>query len=142
MKLCGVEIKGSKAIFAIAELVNGQWMHVPNETKQIALADDDEAHNVRSFSNLVDGFLRDNSLTEVVVKKRGKKGVFAGGATTFKIEGVFQLIRDCNVKLIAAPTIDAQDRKHSFPKPATLKMYQREAFRVACTALAQQAGKK
>lgn len=138
MKFCGVEIKGSEAIFAIAELVDGQWIHVANETKKIALNDDDEAHNVRSFAALVSGFLRDNILTKVAVKKRGKVGKFAGGATTFKIEGVFQLLQECNVVLIAAPTIAAQDRKHNFPKPTTLNNYQIEAFRTACTALAQQ----
>ena len=138
MKFCGVEIKGSEAIFATAELVDGQWIHVANETKKITLNDDDEAHNVRSFATLVSGFLRDNNLTEVVVKKRGKVGKFAGGATTFKLEGVFQLLQECNVVLIAAPTIAAQHRKHKFPKPTTLKNYQIEAFRTACTALAQQ----
>lgn len=138
MPLCGVEIKGSEAIFAVVDLSDGQWKHIPTETKRIPLADDDDAQSVRSFADLVAGFLRDNGLTEVALKKRGKKGEFAGGATTFKIEGVLQLIRECSVQLIAAPTIAAQDRKHTFPSPATLNKYQVEAFRTACAALAQR----
>lgn len=138
MPICGVEIKGSEAIFAVVEIVDGQWKHIPTETKRIALEDDDNAENVRSFADLIGGFLRDNKLTEVALKKRGKKGEFAGGPTTFKIEGVFQLNRECVVQLVSAPTIGAQDRKHGFPIAATLNKYQVEAFRTACTALAQR----
>lgn len=138
MLICGVEIKGSEAIFAIVEFLDGKWKHIPAETKRIPLADDDDAGNVRSFADLVAGFLRENKLIEVALKKRAKKGEFAGGATTFKIEGVFQLIRECSVQLIAAPTIAAQAKKHAFPSPETLYRYQVEAFRTACTALAQQ----
>jgi hypothetical protein len=138
MPTCGVEIKGSEAIFAVVEIFEGHWTHVQTETKRIALADDDDAQNVRSFADLVAGFLRDNNLTDVALKKRGKKGEFAGGPTTFKIEGVFQLNRDCSVQLISAPTIAAQDRKHNFAIPATLNKYQADAFRTACAALAQR----
>ena len=141
MPICGVEINGSDAIFAVADLVNGKLVHVPTDTKRIALADDDDATNVRSFSELVAGFLRDHNLTEVVIKKRGKKGEYAGGPTTFKIEGVFQLLRDRNIDLIAAPTIAAQSRKHAFPDPETLNKYQTEAFRTACAALVQRLAK-
>src|SRR3546814_20731350 len=86
MPLCGVEIKGSEAIFAVVEVVDGHWEHLPIETKRIALDDDDDAKNVRSFADLVAGFLRDNKLTEIAIKKRGKKGEFAGGPTHLKIE--------------------------------------------------------
>jgi hypothetical protein len=141
VRLCGVEIKGSEAIFAVAERVDAQFHHVPTETKKIALADDDLAANVRSFADLVAGFLRDNKLTHIAIKKRGKKGEYAGGPTTFKIEGVFQLLKDCRVDLLSPPTIAAQARKHEFPTPGTLNKYQEDAFRTACTALAKNAPK-
>lgn len=141
MPLCGVEIKGSEAIFAIVDLVDGNLIHLTTETKRIVLADDDQAANVRSFAELVAGFLRDNKLTGIAIKKRGKKGEFAGGPTTFKIEGVFQMLREATVDLVAAPTIAAQDRKHGFPTPDTLNKYQIEAFRTACAALMQRTTK-
>lgn len=138
MILCGVEIKGSEAIFAVVELVDGHWNHIPTEMKRITLEDDDDAMNVRSFADVVAGFLRDNELTEVAVKKRSKKGDYAGGPTTFKIEGVFQLNPACTVQLIAGQTIAAQAKKHDFASPPTLNKYQAEAFRTACAALAQR----
>lgn len=137
MQICGIEIKGSEAIIAIADMQGDQFSHIPVETKRIVLADDDDATNVRSFADLVAGFLRESNISNIAVKKRGKKGEFAGGATTFKIEGVLQLMKDCHVELISAPTIAAQNRKHSFPAPDSLNKYQLEAFRVACAALAK-----
>lgn len=142
VRVCGVEIKGSEAIFAVAHLAEGKLSHIPTETKRIALADDDTAANVRSFAEVVAGFLRDNNLSHVAIKKRGKKGEYAGGPTTFKIEGVFQLIKECHVDLLSAPTIAAQDRKHIFPSPESLNKYQLEAFRAGCASLVQRAQKK
>lgn len=139
MQVCGIEIKGSEAIIAIAHLQDHQFIHVPAETKRIALSGDEDAANVRSFSDLVAGFMRDNNLSNVAVKKRAKKGEFAGGSTTFKIEGVFQLLKECRVELVSAQTIAAQDRRHSFPTPESLNKYQAEAFRTACAALAKAA---
>ncbi|MDR6674614.1 DUF3010 family protein [Xanthomonas sp. 1678] len=140
MQVCGIEIKGSEAIIAIADLQDGRFVHVPAETKRIALADDEDATNVRSFADLLAGFMRDSNISRIAVKKRGKKGDFAGGATTFKIEGVLQMLKDCQVELISAQTISAQDRRHSFPAPNSLNKYQLEAFRTACAALARTQG--
>lgn len=135
MKICGVEIKGSDAVFALAKLDGGVISHVALNTKKISLADDDDAVNVKSFAALVEGFLRDNEIGHIAIKKRGKKGEYAGGPTTFKIEGILQLLRNCEVSLLAAPTIAAQDRKHNFRMPASLLKYQQDAYRTACAAI-------
>ncbi|WP_212580521.1 DUF3010 family protein [Xanthomonas euroxanthea] len=139
MQFCGIEIKGSEAIIAIALLHDGHFSHVSAETKRIALDGDDDAANVRSFADLIAGFMRDRKISNIAVKKRAKKGEFAGGPTTFKIEGILQLLKDCRVELISAQTIAARDRRHSFPSPASLNKYQAEAFRTACAALAKAA---
>lgn len=64
-----------------------------------------------------------------------EKGEFAGGPTTFKIEGVFQLLENCEVTLLSPQTINAQAKKHNFELPGTLNKYQHEAFKAACSAL-------
>lgn len=53
MSICGIEIKGSEAIFALATLQDGAVQHQPLATKKIALEDDDEAANVRAFASQV-----------------------------------------------------------------------------------------
>lgn len=103
-------------------------------TKKIALEDDDEAANVKAFAAQVAAFISENGISRLAIKKRSKKGEFAGGPTTFKIEGVFQLL-DCDVTLLSPQTINAQNKKHNFELPSTLNKYQHEAYKTACSAL-------
>ena len=97
MNICGIEIKGSEAIIAVAALDGSTLSHVPLATKKIALEDDDEAANVKLFAAQVASFVRENSVDRITIKKRSKKGEFAGGPTTFKIEGILQLLDGCEV---------------------------------------------
>ncbi|AZE57926.1 hypothetical protein C4K03_5819 [Pseudomonas synxantha] len=135
MTLCGIEIKGSEAIIALAALDNQALTHVVLATKKIALDDDDEAANVKAFAAQVKAFVQDNGIQRIAIKKRSKKGEFAGGPTTFKIEGVFQLLEGVEVTLLSPQTINAQNKKHTFDLPATLNKYQHEAYKTACSCL-------
>ncbi|MFB3303028.1 DUF3010 family protein [Pseudomonas sp. AMR01] len=135
MTICGIEIKGSEAIIAVASLDNGALTHVAMSTKKIGLEDDDEAANVKAFAAQVNAFVQANAITRIAIKKRSKKGEFAGGPTTFKIEGVFQLLEGVEVTLLSPQTINAQYKKHGFELPGTLNKYQHEAFKAACSAL-------
>jgi hypothetical protein len=136
-KVCGVEIKGSEAILAIAEVVDDEIRHVAVDTRKLPLRDDESSEHVKSFVELVRGFARDNGLDQIAIKKRSKKGEFAGGPVTFKIEGLIQSIDDCAVDLISPQTIGAANRKHEFDLPSTLNKYQHEAFLTACASLAR-----
>ena len=62
MNICGVEIKGSEAIFAVATCASGALEHLPLPTKKIALEDDDEAVNVKAFARQIQAFVRDNGI--------------------------------------------------------------------------------
>ena len=135
MTICGIEIKGSEAIIALAALDNQALTHVALATKKIALDDDDEAANVKAFAAQVKAFVQANGITRIAIKKRSKKGEFASGPTTFKIEGVFQLLEGVEVTLLSPQTINAQNKKHSFDLPTTLNKYQHEAYKTACSTL-------
>jgi len=135
MKVCGIEIKGSEAILAVAEVKAESIVHLPLETKKIALDDDDNSSHVKSFSSLIEGFVRDNHINSIAIKKRGKKGEYAGGPTTFKIEGVIQLLENCDVNLLSPQTISAAKKKHCFNLPDSLNKYQHEAFITACAMI-------
>ncbi|CAM3257831.1 hypothetical protein BZK31_22965 [Pseudomonas floridensis] len=139
MIICGVEIKGSEAIFALATRQQGGIAHLPLATKKIALEDDDESVNVKAFATQIASFVRENGISHVAIKKRSKKGEFAGGPTTFKIETVLQLLSDCDVALISPQTINAQNKKHDFALPGTLNKYQHEAYKTACAGLMKSA---
>ncbi|TNF85140.1 DUF3010 family protein [Pseudomonas sp. ICMP22404] len=138
MIICGIEIKGSEAIIAVASLDQQALSHVALNTRKIALDDDDEAANVKAFAARVRAFVAENAIERIAIKKRSKKGEFAGGPTTFKIEGVLQLLEGCDVTLLSPQTINAQHKKHDFALPATLNKYQHEAYKTACAALMKQ----
>ena len=135
MNICGIEIKGSEAIIAVASLDDQVLSHVALNTKKITLDDDDEAANVKVFAAQVASFVRENAIDRIAIKKRSKKGEFAGGPTTFKIEGVFQLLDGVEVTLLSPQTLNAQYKKHNFELPTTLNKYQHEAYKAACSAL-------
>ena len=135
MTICGIEIKGSEAIFAMATQGANGLEHVASATKKIALDDDDQAANIKAFAVQIAAFVKANAITRIAIKKRSKKGEFAGGPTTFKIEGIIQLLDDCEVQLLSPQTLNAQFKKHAFDLPASLNKYQHEAFKAACAAL-------
>ena len=128
MKICGVEIKGSEAIMAVIDLENDQATSLNIEPKKIALENDEDRNLVKSFFEAFSGFIRDNQIDRVVIKKRSKKGDYAGGVVTFKIEGLIQLVEGCSVDLIAPQTISATQKKKHYEPPNNLNKYQEQAF--------------
>ncbi|MDD2048806.1 DUF3010 family protein [Pseudomonas putida] len=135
MKICGIEIKGSEALLAVAALDGASPVHVALATKKIALEDDEQADNVKAFASQARQFIAEHGISHLAIKKRSKKGDFAGGPTTFKIEGVLQLLDNCEVELVSPQTVSAQAKKHNIELPASLNKYQHEAFKSACAVL-------
>ena len=135
MTICGIDIKGSEAIFALATQGPDGLQHLATASKKIALDDDENALNVKAFAAQVTAFVKTNAITRIAIKKRSKKGEFAGGPTTFKIEGIIQLLDDCEVQLLSPQTLNAQFKKHAFELPASLNKYQHDAYKAACAAL-------
>lgn len=135
MKICGIELKGSEALLALATLDGGQLLHLATATKKIALDDDEDAAQVKAFAARAQAFVNEHGITHLAIKKRGKKGDFAGGPVTFKMEGVLQLLEGCEVHLVSPQTIAAQGKKHDLTPPAALNKYQHEAWKSACALL-------
>ncbi|WP_213878520.1 DUF3010 family protein [Pseudomonas sp. dw_358] len=131
MKICGIEIKSNEAIFACAAADGLEVAHVPLTLRKLALTDDEDAGSVKTFASQAQTFVHDNGITHLAIKKRSKKGEFAGGPVTFKIEGLLQLLDQCEVVLLSPQTISAHARKHDTPLPSTLNKYQWEAFKAA-----------
>jgi hypothetical protein len=67
----------------------------------------------------------------VGIKARMHKGKFAGGALSFKIESLIQLISK-EVHILSSQTIKSKTKKIDIPK---LFKYQYEAFKTAYTLM-------
>lgn len=135
MTICGIELKGSEALLALASLDAGQPVHMATTIKKIGIEDDEDAAQVRDFAARVQAFVGEHGVTHVAIKKRSKKGDFAGGPVTFKLEGLLQMLQGCEVHLVSPQTIAAQGKKHDFTPPAGLNKYQHEAWKSACAVM-------
>ena len=124
MKRCGIELKSNQMILVVLNDNTYEEINI----KKITLEDDEKQENIRKFCNDFLVFLEKNSIEEIFIKKRAKKGNFSGGATTFKMEGLIQLNPQCSVNLVSIQTINAFSKKNIIEYPKSLNKYQEQAY--------------
>lgn len=127
MKLCGIELKSNNVILVVLD--DNKYCDL--KIKKLILEDDEKQGDIRQFCNDFLLFLEQNQIDKVVIKKRAKKGNFAGGAVTFKLEGLIQLNPMCEVELISPQAISSFEKKNMIEFPTTLKKYQEQAYLTA-----------
>ncbi len=135
MRICGIELKSNQAIFSVIEKQDDDIViYIDMKIKKITLQDDDSQESIRQFCNELLAFLIDNEIDKVILKKRAKKGNFAGGAVTFKMEALIQLNPHCVVELISGQAMGAFEKKNDVHIPNNLKKYQEQAYVAALAA--------
>ena len=127
MKICGIELKANNAIFVLLD----DKKFIDLKIKKLTLENDETQEDIRKFCNEFLLFLEENNVEKVVIKKRAKKGTFAGGAVTFKLEGLIQLNPMCEVELISSQTISSFEKKNVIEFPKELEKYQEQSFLTA-----------
>ena len=137
MRLCGIELSGDEARLVVLEKRNEDLIVVPCSSPKIILQDDESSKHMHSLYNDLANLVASYGINILAVKKRRKKGKFAGGAVSFKIEAVIQLIPDCIIQLVDSATISAYIKRNPLSLPSGLHNYQQVAFDVARTALGQ-----
>lgn len=137
MRICGIEIKGSDAVTVILDLQADEepTLFVEKYPKKIPLENDESQDSVRSFCEAFSTFVESHAIESIMVKKRHKKGNFAGGAVSFKIEGLIQLCAGVPVELYSGATIAKSNKKNRYEVPKKLNKYQLQAYLTArCAA--------
>lgn len=127
MKICGIDLKANNMILVVLE--NKEFIDL--KIKKIVLENDENQENIRIFCNDFLLFLEQNEIEKIVIKKRAKKGNFAGGPVTFKMEALIQLNPLCEVELIASQSVSSFEKKNEIEFPSSLKKYQEQAFLTA-----------
>ncbi|MGM0564230.1 MAG: DUF3010 family protein [Pseudomonadota bacterium] len=130
-RICGIELKSSEAILAVIERTDDDYYYVDIEPRKIKLGDDESSELLKSFHDAVVNFSKDNHIDSFVIKKRAKKGTMAGGAVSFKLEGVIQLNGVAKVEFVSGQGIAAAHKKAPFEIPEGLNKYQENAFMAA-----------
>lgn len=129
MKICGIELKGSEARIVCIDYVDGDYGFVCSEIKKIKLNDPKTQEAAKSFRDAFHNFFEDNNFDKIGVKERGKKGKFAGGPVSFKMEGILQSL-DFDVEIIHTMTIKAAIKNDTL-KSDEVNAYQVEALKTA-----------
>ena len=127
MNICGIELKANNVILVILNNNN----YIETKIKKLTIEDDEKQDDIRKFCNEFLDFLEKNEIKKVFIKKRAKKGTFAGGAVTFKLEGLIQLNPFCSVDLVSAQAISNFEKKNQIEFPKELKKYQEQAYLTA-----------
>ena len=126
MKNIGVEIKSSTCIMVLLESTN----ELKSELK-IELQDPYDSESVKTFYKDVKDWIDSQAPDYVSIKKRLEKGKFAGGASSFKIEGLIQLASSVPVKFIASPELNRLAKEVEVMP--NMKKYQEQAYLAALT---------
>ena len=136
MKICGIELKGSEARLAVIKKTDQGFEHVNVATKKIPLGDGECSIQAKSFMDTFESFCRDNAIDLICIKKRGKKGEYAGGPDTFKMEGIIQVSNVPEVSLISPQSIAAMQKREEVSIPDELNKYQHSAYLTGITGAA------
>ena len=128
MKLCGIELKGNDAVLVVLEASDEGPKHIDLPTRKIALGDSDNAADVICFQDEIATFFVSNNISKAVIKKRAKKGKFAGGPDTFKMEALIQVIPDLKVELVTPQALASMEKKQYISYPSSLMKYQEVAY--------------
>lgn len=140
MRICGIEIKGSEAIFCLMNLESGLFDIPDCRQNRLALSQDQDAEHVRKFQFAVRKLIEDYKISHLVIKERPQRGKFAGGAVGFKIEAALQLITECPTTILSGSYIKEQLKRHPLLidfKATGLKVFQETAFITAYAFLAK-----
>lgn len=129
MKSLGIELKGSTCIAVLLD----SSLNLVSSLK-IELADSYNNEMVNNFVNEFKAFLNSHKPDAVVVKKRQEKGKFAGGATSFKMEGLIQFSAKDITTFVSGPQLTALQKKSQAALPE-VKKYQAQALFCALYAL-------
>lgn len=128
MKICGIELKANNCIMTLIEFKNNNILSNDIVTKKIILNDDENKSDILEFFYAVSAFVKEHKIEKIVIKKRAKKGNFSGGAVTFKMEALIQVVLDVEVELISSQAISSFEKKNSIEFPKGLKKYQEQAY--------------
>ncbi len=128
MRVCGVELKANNVIFSIVEFIDNESNYIDAKIKKISLNDDESQKSIIEFKKTIEDFISQNSIEKIIIKKRAKKGTFAGGVLTFKIESIIQLNSYCEVEFISSQAINKFVKNNEIVFPDKLNKYQEQAY--------------
>jgi len=138
MRVCGCEISAQEVRLAVVCLDDeGKVEMLRPKTTRIELEDDTSEADLRSFMAALHEFARENQVETFAIKTRAKKGRMAGGAVSFKIETLIQLVEGCDTRFVNPVALSHFAKKEVEEYPEKLPVYLKNAFLAGAYALAK-----
>ena len=138
MRVCGCEISAQEVRLAVIHLSDeGDIEMLRLKATRIELEDDTSEADLRSFLADLQEFSREHEIDTFVIKTRAKKGRMAGGAVSFKIETLIQLVEGCGTKFVSPVALAHFAEKDLDEYPEKLPVYLKNAFLSGAYALAK-----
>ena len=131
MKYCGIELKGDEARVIGVEINGDDYSIIPSEVDRFKIKDPSSQQEIQSFAASFQRFLTSAQFDAIGIKGRMTKGRFAGGSTSFKMEGIIQCM-PFSISIINPATIRAR-LKNTELNMTGCKEYQIEALKVVLT---------
>ena len=136
MVVCGCEISAKEVRLAVVLLNDDGNVEMRRpKTTRIELEDDTSEDNLRSFLSALHDFARENEIDTFSMKTRAKKGRMAGGAVSFKIETLIQLVEGCHTRFVSPVALAHFAKKEVEEYPEKLPVYLKNAFLSGAYAL-------
>jgi hypothetical protein len=136
MRVCGCEISAKEVRLAVVYLNDEDSLEMLRlKTTRKELKDDTSEADLRSFLGDIQDFSREHQINTFVVKTRAKKGRMAGGAVSFKIETLIQLVEGCQTKFVSPVALAHFAKKDVEEYPEKLPVYLKNAFLSGAYAL-------
>ena len=134
MKICGVDLVGNDAIICLLFLDKQQFSLPECRVRKLTLPKDHTRDDLRYFEESFAKLMNDYMVDKVAIRERPLKGKFAGGAISFKLEAVIQLISEIEVEILTPSQIKSAQKESQLPiafEDTGLKAFQKDAFIVA-----------
>jgi len=128
MRICGIELKANNTVFSLIDTTNEYTHYMDIKEKKITLKDDEDIDELQNYIAFIKNLIKKYDIDTIAIKKRAKKGNFAGGAVTFKLEGLIQLNGLCDVKLISSQALSKFEKRENIKYPESLNKYQEQAY--------------
>jgi len=128
MNICGIELKSNNAIVSVIHIDDDTIDFINTKVKKIVLKDDEDKHSLLQFQDEIEQYLEENKIDKIALKKRAKKGTFAGGSVTFKSEAIIQLNTVCDVTFVTSQAITKYTKANEVIFPQELNKYQEQAY--------------
>jgi len=128
MNICGIELKSNNTIVSVIKRDTENVKFVNTKIKKIVLENDEITSSLLQFQKEIEDFLKENNIEKIALKRRAKKGNFAGGAVTFKLETIIQLNKVCEVEFVSSQAISKYTKTNDVIFPKELNKYQEQAY--------------